>query len=54
MCTQFNTVDTLDWDIFASKIFHIPAEIEVILYTVDDTTFGKRIVCVHNTLDLHD
>ena len=26
----------------------------MILYTVDDTTFGKSIVCMHNTLDIHD
>ena len=35
-------------------ILMISAEIEVILYTVDDTTFGKSIICVHNTLDIHD
>ena len=31
-------------------IVFISVEIEVILYTVDDTTFGKTIVCMYSTI----
>ena len=35
-------------------VLMISAEIEVILYTVDNTIFGKNIICVHDTVDIHD
>ena len=33
-------------------IVFISVEIEVILYTVDDTTFGKSIVCMYSTITI--
>ena len=35
-----------------TRVVFISVEIEVILYTVDDTTFGKSIVCMYNNIVL--